>query len=428
MMEVMIALLHLGVIVAMTYLLSKRSTDFRPFMSAALALKLFAGICLGLMYLHYFPGGDTFVYFDDAAKLAALAWKDPSSYFNILFFTRGVESASLALLEPRALFFTKLTSVVSLITGNNYWAISFYFSFVSFLAACHLVGVIRRNLPSCATAAVVAFLFMPSVVFWTSGVLKESLAMAAFFFLAALFLKIWFHNRMLLWEWALSVLAVWVFWNLKYYYAGAFIAIAVASLLYKRTLSGRTAHSAGVEAIGWVMFLLVPAILVTFLHPNFYLDRLPDVIVSNNAVYNEMSDPGEYVVFYHLSPTAWSILINTPWALFSGLFRPLAWEASSLVQLAQAMENTLLLLLFCISIMGWGRYARSRHRLLILAVVTFVLGTCAFVTLSAPNFGTLSRYRVGYIPFFTFIVLCHNPVLSYFERSLRLLSGIRGKS
>lgn len=427
-MDILWAALHLGIIVAVAYYFVKRDVNFQVCFWSALAVKLGAGICLGLMYRHYFPAGDTFVYFEDASRLAALAWKDPSSYFNLIFFNQDLAFANLALVEPRALYFSKITSVMSLVTGDNYWAISLYFSFVSFLAAWHLVGVIRRNIPSSAFPAVVAFLFMPSVIFWTSGVLKESLAMAAFFFLVALFLKVWFQNRILLWEWLLSLLALWVFWNLKYYYAGAFIPIAVACIFYRNTLGRYTSHSASGEAVAWILVLLIPLIIVTFLHSNFNLDRLLTVVVSNNGIYEDLSDPGEYVHFYHLKPSPLSILVNAPWALFSGLFRPLAWEASSLVQLAQGIENTLLLLLFCTAIMGMRGRASSRHRLLVVALFTFIVGMCLFITLSAPNFGTLSRYRVGYISFFTFIVLYGNPLLANFERSLRRLSGIKGKS
>lgn len=427
-MEILIDAFHLVVIVTVAYYFVRPVVNMQSCFWTALAVKLCAGICLGLMYRHYFPGGDTFVYFGDATKLAALAWKDPSAYFNLIFFDHDLASANLALVEPRALFFTKITSLMNLVTADNYWAISLYFSFVSFLAAWHLVGVIRREIPSCSLPAAVAFLFMPSVVFWTSGVLKESLAMAAFFFLAALFLKVWFQSPVRLWEWLLSLLALWVFWNLKYYYAGAFIPIAVASLFCKKALRRHTSISAGGLAVVWIIVLLVPLVLVTFLHPNFNLDRLLSVVISNNTVYNELSDPGEYVRFYDLSPTPLSILVNMPWAVFSGLFRPLVWEASSLVQLAQGIENTLLLLLFCTAIIGMRGRKHFTHRLLLLALVTFIAGMCVFITLSAPNFGTLSRYRVGYIPFFTFIVLSGNPLLSYFERSFQRLSGINGKS
>lgn len=410
-MDVLIAIFHLGLILALSFYLRRKYAWGRAIFWPALALKLAAGICLGLLYQYYFDVGDTFVYFRDGAKLAALARNDLASYLQILFLDRGAESAELVLVEPRALFFTKLTSVLNILTGNNYWATALYFSLLSFLGAWSLVRTIAFNIPTVSLAAVIAFLFFPSVVFWTSGVLKESVAMAALFFLTGIFLKVWFANRVAWWEWVVSIVALLVFWKLKYYYAGAFIAIVIAALFYKNVITPRFQMSGGSEAIAWVCLLLVPLVLVTFLHPNFNVDRVLTVIVSNNAVYNNLSQPGQYVQFHNLTAAPASLLINAPWALVSGLFRPFLWETSSLLQVIQGIENGVLLLLSVAALWRVNRYTASEQRLLMLALIFFVAGTCIFITLSAPNFGTLSRYRVGYISFFALLILSANPLI-----------------
>lgn len=415
-MDVLIAVFHLGLILALSFYLRQRYSWRRRIFWPALALKLAAGVCLGLLYQYYFEAGDTFVYFRDGAKVAALVRHDPASYLQILFLDRGVESLGLVLTEPRALFFTKITSVFNMLTGNNYWAIGLYYSFLSFLGAWALVSVIESHVPTASFAAVIAFLFFPSVVFWTSGVLKESVAMGALFFLTGIFLKIWFADRVAWWEWVVSIVALFVFWKLKYYYAGAVIPVVVAALFYKNVVAPRVQMSAGREAVAWVCLLIVPLVLVTLLHPNFNLDRVLTVIVSNNAIYNDLSQPGEYVEFSNLTTTPWSLLFNSPWALFSGLFRPLLWETSSLVQVIQGIENSLLLLLSVAALWSVNRYPTSRHRLLMLALIAFVAGTCIFITLSAPNFGTLSRYRVGYISFFALLILSANPLIGMLSR------------
>jgi hypothetical protein len=127
------------------------------------------------------------------------------------------------------------------------------------------------------------------------------------------------------------------------------------------------------------------------------------------------------VEFRNLRPAALSILENAPWALFSGLFRPMFWEVSSIIKVLPALENTLLLVAVIAALTGVKAYGRLSHRLLLLSVVVYVIVLCVFLTLSAPNLGTLSRYRTGYISFFTFIVLCNNPALVYVERSLSRL-------
>jgi len=269
---------------------------------------------------------------------------------------------------------------------------------------------------------------LPSVVFWTSGLLKESLSVAALFFLVAAFLKFWFKKKIFAWEYPLIIFSLWVLWNLKYYFAGVFIPVVGTTLIYRFVFKNRFSSSAGLETGIWVCLLTLPVILVSFLHPNFNFDRLLDVIVLNNAAYNSLSDAGDFVRFQELEPTVLSMIRNAPQALFSGLLRPLFWEASSVIQFVAAVENTILLILFLVAGLRSGSYFDSPHRILIVSLVAYVTILAVLITISAPNFGTLSRFRVGYISFFAFIILCNSPVLQYMERSFPTLGSHKGAS
>ena len=419
---------HLTVVISLSFLLWKKFWSSYSYYWPALVFKLASGICLGVLYRYYFPVGDTFVYFHDGARLAALATDDMGSFIRLLVFDEGLETSGLVLQEPRALFLSKLTSLFNLLTMNNYWAIGLYYSLISFLASWYLVMRIRKNLPSVSLAAVIAFLFMPSVVFWSSGLLKESLAMAAFFLLIALFTRFWFQGRLLVWQWITGALAFIIFWKLKYYYAGVFVAVVATSMIYRKVMVSPVRHGAFIQSVVWIGIFLLPLVMVSFLHPNFNLDRLLGVIVSNNSAYNELSQPGEYVRFFNRTADPISLLLNVPWALFSGLFRPLFWETSSIVQFVQGAENSVLLFLAIAAIFQKRNDSGSSHRLLILTVVAFVVLAAVLITMSAPNFGTLSRYRIGYISVFTFIILCNNPVLLFLQRRFPILPVLSGKS
>lgn len=416
-MIVLLTLVHIVIIFAIAHRVWKGQTVLRKFFWPALTLKLVAGVCLGLVYTHYYSVADTFDYFRDASKFAALALQDFPSYLQLLFFDKHVDQLELVFNQPRALFLTKLTSVFNIITYNNYWIIGFYFSLISFLASWHLLKVISRNIPYVATAAVVAFLFVPSVVFWSSGLLKESLALAALYFLSSLFLKTWFQEKPRAWEYLTALIALLVFWNLKYYYAAVFVPVILTSLFYRFAIRRRVVSSPIVEIVMWMGILVLPLVLMTLLHPNFHPERFLDVIVANNFGYYELSAPEDVVRFHNLQATPMSLLKNAPWALFSGLFRPLFWEASVLIQVLPGIENTILLLLFLTGTFRFKKYFTSPHRLLILTLIAYVVLLCVLLTISAPNFGTLSRYRTGYLSFFVFIILCNHPVMQYLERS-----------
>src|SRR5690606_5751091 len=111
-----------------------------------------------------------------------------------------------------------------------------------------------------------------------------------------------------------------------------------------------------------------------------------------------ISSPDNLVGFVNLSPSPVAIALNAPLALFSGLFRPMLWEAGNAPAWLAAIENTLLLILSVASLWRLRAAIASPYRLLIFGAVAYVVILCVFLTISAPNLGTLSRYRVGYLP------------------------------
>lgn len=111
-------------------------------------------------------------------------------------------------------------------------------------------------------------------------------------------------------------------------------------------------------------------------------------------------------------------LLLAPFALFTALFRPMLFEARNSVQLANAMEATLLLVIFLQilrerGVGGLFRAARSSATMLFCTV--FTLALALGTGLASTNMGTLSRYRAPMLPFF-FVVLM---VLRFEKEGLR---------
>jgi hypothetical protein len=374
-----------------------------------------AGIFLGLIYTYYYTSGDTFNYFADGVRLAALAKSDASSYLTFLW--SGEEShlvvSDLIYQQPRALFLSKVTSLFCLLTWNSYWVISLYYSAFSFLTGWILVRKVAAVFPAARIAAVIAVLFFPTVVLWSSGIIKESLAMGALFFLAYIFVKAWERENISIGHWACTAFFLWLLWSLKYYYLAIFLPVTVTTLVVRFLLTRLTLHHTGYKLLIWFLIFTFPVLLVSLLHPNFNFGQIALVIVSNYNEYLAMSAPEDVIRYHSLKPTFLSLALNSPWAVVSGIFRPFAWEARNALQILVAAENLLILLLAIASFRNAKRLVQNRSRLIIFSVLMYVLFLCAFLALSAPNFGTLSRYRVGFLPFLMLILISGNPVVNH---------------
>jgi hypothetical protein len=364
--------------------------------------------------MYYYTGDDTFSFFKDGKMLSSLARQDFSSYLHFLW--NGNDSHSLweqlSSPQPRPLFFSKIVSVFCLLTNDNYWIVSLYLSFISFVCSWTLVNVVIKHFPMFKMEALFAFLFVPSVVFWGSGLIKECLALAALFYLSFVFTRIWFEDRISMWDIFFGFIALWILWQLKYYYAAIFLPVVVTTLFVRRILIPLLKiKSSRLEVLLWLMILILPFIGISLLKENFHPDVLFHVVVRNYGEFQALSEPGDAIIFSDLKPTVVSILYHTPKALFSGLFRPFIWESHNVLQVFSSVENMFLFMLFIASLKNFKALFSTSDRLVVLSIITYVVLLCVFLTLSTPNFGTLSRYRVAYLPFLVFLISIKNPLL-----------------
>jgi hypothetical protein len=315
------------------------------------------------------------------------------------------------------MFMSKIASILCLLTGGNYWMMSLYLSFVAFIASWYLVKQIIRIRASLTLPAVVAFVFLPTAVFWSSGLIKESVAMAALYFLAAVVLKVWLHDKVKVYAWLLVPPALWVLWNLKYYYLAVFLPIVATALAMKYLVVPRLKYRQWyILLIAWSIVFIVPMWVASKVHPNFYPERFMNVIVENYRQFTLVSSPGDFIVYSSLKPEVGSILSYAPKALFSGLFRPFVWEAHTGFQFMVAIENLILIVLFITSLSRLKELFGSAQRLLFFSAAVYVILLCVFLALSTPNYGTLSRYKTGFLPFFFLLVTCNNPLTDRLKR------------
>jgi hypothetical protein len=410
-------LLHVPLLALLAYGLYRRygksplSRCFFP----ALALKLAAGVVLGLLYTyHYTYGGDTFLFHREAAAVADWARTHPLPYLQFLQSSVLPDAATAArvstLSQPRALVMVKLVSGLHLFTGNSYWLSGAWLSLFSFWGMWRLAHRLAVSFPTTRVAAAVGFLFFPSVVFWSAGILKESVAAGIIGFAGAFLLRAWRPEKLsVTWGGTGRVLGLLaglaVLWQLKFYYCAVLVLCGAAGWLAHwaaRRFSVRTTAGKVLLFEGLLAGLAAAAFLLPGLSPNGLLAGL----VENHDAHlrARIADPA--LVYEGLQPTLGSVAAHAPKALGIGLFRPLPWEAGGPLQAWVGVENVVLLVA---SILAFWSLLRRRTRLgpsvLLLATLHYIVILAVLLPLAAPNFGEMSRYKVAFLPFFAYVVL-----------------------
>ena len=400
-----INIILLGGILAILY---RNTSDFpiRIHLLIALSLKLISGVLLGVLYFHYYGSGDTLVYHEAAHYLTQSGGR---TFSDILLLILSPDDTVLELLpilrEPRSAFFIKILSVFYMLTSGNYWLTSIYFSLLSFIGSAFLTNTIIRFDPSAKIPAIISFLYFPTFVFWTSGILKESIAWCCLSVIIALLITYIMNRKISFLQLLLGMVLLYVLWSIKYHYA-AVLALCFFPALFYRTVLPNSRRSGNL----YLLFLGVIIVLIVLMlsHPNFQPGRIMIVIQENHELMKQMSGTGKSIQFVEIESPLLKFIINLPLSLFGGLFMPLPWQGVNIFAIATGILNFILLLLFIGklgSILKKGITLISPWK---LSMAFYIVILAILIAYTTPNFGTLERYKISYIGFFTFWILYDN--------------------
>lgn len=173
----------------------------RRYFYPALILRLIGAIMLGVIYQFYYDGGDTFNYHSHGSRHLWEALMDSPSTGIRLFFANGVipegtfayASKIYFIRDPASFSVIQIATIFDILTFSTYSATALLFAVFSFAGAWMFFLTFYRLYPHLHKPLAIASFFIPSVFFWGSGILKDTIVMAclgfATYFIHELFIR-----------------------------------------------------------------------------------------------------------------------------------------------------------------------------------------------------------------------------------------------
>jgi hypothetical protein len=395
-----------------------RHQPMRMYWWPGLLVKLLAGWGVGALYKYHYGTGDLLAAYEQSRSLAKLLLANPAEFWR--FPQTGPYTYLHYLghfrdLNPRVIFFAKFGAVVNLLAGGNFWVAGAYYSALSFAGLWLAANALARQLGRGTRALALGFLGFPSVIFWSAGLLKESLLWTFLGALLAGFLH--FYRRPPQQSWLSNLLAISGLamgtaglWLLKYYYLAAALP-ALAGAWVVNWAGQRWRLGPGTQVGLFAALVVGLGGLATQLHPNLYPSRVLASLLTNHQLMANETDVDNLVFYPHFTPDLAGLLASLPQAWWTGLAAPLPWQwHGNPLKLAAGLENLAVLLAF----LG-VKWPKNRPQTgafpLFLAAVTYIAGLAALLALATPSLGTLLRYKVGYLPLVVSLIALHHPRL-----------------
>jgi len=347
--------------------------------------------------------------------LTAQFWEQPSAAWA-LWQGRELHGGGppyLLYKWSNTLFFIKIIGLLNFASLGSYWLTSLYLSVAIFLGCWLLVCTLSQLFPAApAAAGVVAFLLWPSVVWWSSGLTKETLVLGSGAVLVSLVIDLLFNRKApvgkRLGRWALLLGLAWLHVRMRYFFAlpllGSLLALAVVVLAGHRGWLRVGWRGQGLVLLGGLVLVgaLVVAVGGEPVSKAFVTSQLWE-----NYVHGLATSVGRpHIVYSGLRPTVSSMASYFPLAAVQTLVRPWLGESAALRYVGVGLENLLLLGLLA---MAATAVVRGRPGWLpaplVLALLLYCVVLAGLTGLSTPNLGTLLRYRTVFLPWLLWLLL-----------------------
>ncbi|MCG8310526.1 MAG: hypothetical protein MI975_24250 [Cytophagales bacterium] len=392
-----------------------------------LSLKIIGAISLGLIYQFYYKGGDTFTYFSYGSKYIWEAFKDhPVKAIKLIFAgseyandTFQYASKIYTYGDMSSYFVVRVAGFLDIFTFHTYSATAVLFAAISFSGLWALYYVFYKIYPRQHLGLAIAVFFIPSVFFWGSGILKDSITVGALGWATFGSFNVFFAKRNRIFSLIILLCSFYTIYSIKIYILLCFLPAVILWVLYSRL--GEVKNIA--MKILFAPIVLLVASLIGYYSivkvgeesPRYNIENIAETakVTAEWIHYVSEREGGSAYTLGDFDYSAIGIVRKFLPAIWVTLYRPHLWEVSNLVMLLSALESFILLLftifvVYNIGILNVFKKITSNPFLIFCFLFSLVFAFA--VGLTTYNFGSLVRYKIPLYPFFVsglFILLSY---------------------
>ncbi len=388
----------------------------------ALFIKIFGGIIFSLVYFYYYLGGDTTTYYESAVVMKNLMFDSFSSWAKnefgggsvenyFLFNSRTGYPMTYMYYNPQTFSVIRLINPLMIFSFSGYLLSTVLVSWVSFFGVWKLFKVFCAYYPHLRKQFFIAILCFPSVIFWGSGILKDSITLSCTGWVVYSVYSVFFLRQKIVQNIIILITCGAIILSIKPY---IILALLPGSLIW--IFSNRIYKIKNTA----VKIMIIPVAAITCLGGGYFIvknmgDRMGKFSVDNiskTALETEHDLKQDYYGGHSFDlggfePTTAGYIKIFPKAFVAGTYRPFLWESGNAVMLVSGIENTFLLYLTLLAFIRtgvFGIFKRLYRESLLFFCFSYSVFFAFAVGLTTTNFGALARFKIAYLPFFVSVL------------------------
>jgi len=413
-----------------------KEEESRKLFMRAFYFKMFCSLAYTLISTFYYKYGDTEMYYI-CTQLLGNAVRDDFDNLKLIFTSQMVNIRSPlmsyfiyvesvyplfeAMHSPANFLIPKMGLIFGLIFNNSYLSIAMCFSFFALGGAIRLFKFFYHYFPDYKKEIAFATLFLPSVGFWSAGLLKDSICFGSIGFFAYSFLNIFILKKKYFYSLFWMLAAGTLLFIIKPY---ILLALLPALIIWLFIEFNKFVENKTLKRILTVMLLAIGSgiglVMINYLSSDenlqqYRFDTIAESSEAQREIYEQYAEESSGSYYSVQSSNPLFLFVN---GIIATFFRPFPWEINGLTALFSALESLLFLYLtfYVIVKIGLGRFFRNifSNSVLMMCFIFSIIFAAAIGS-TALNFGSLSRYKIPCLPFFIIMVfvLFRQAKLSY---------------
>lgn len=381
-------------------------------------VKVVGCVAFTIFNVYLSPGDSTGLYHLEGTNIFHLILKDAS---NIkLIFMNGADFDESLLLNPgNAGYFrspnnflvTKIDAVFCFITFGKYMVTNLLFSLIAFTGAWKLFLFFYEQNPKLHKKFAIAILFLPTFVFWSSGILKDTICVASLGWITYGLYEIFYRKKNIIKNSLILLCFSYLLLILKVYILLSYVPFFILFIILKNVES--------INSIA-IKYLLAPSLILASMFGftkalktygnelgQFAVHDLTKSIKRYNQAYESQASLGNtgssFSLGVEFDGTMTGLVKLAPAAISATLFRPFLWESHKPSTVLSSLEALLFMLftLYIIFKAGLINFFKLIARdPLIMYCFLFSCVFALFIGASTLNFGSLVRYKIPCMPFY----------------------------
>ncbi len=375
-----------------------------------------SSVILYMIYTHIYTdrnAADIFKFYDDASLLYhELFLTSPSDYLKLMIGFDHSPSIQAALHKTAFWYkpfetylfndnqtIIRLNLFVRLFSFGSYGVHALFFTFLSFTGLIAIFKSFNRFFEDKLFTLKTACFLVPSVLIWTSGILKESVLLFALGLLVYQLSSFIKDHRFTWKRVSLTICSIGLLLIIKPYVLIVLTPGILTMVLWELGIAKKMAFA----FLASISMILLPILTLGNYISSFNIPHILFKMQQDFINVAHLSHAHSYFEIGLLNGSFSSVLIRLPESLYNALLRPFSFFDGSILTIVSSTENLIILLLL---IYGFTHRAKVQERMkgLWLLLIGFCLCLFILIGLTVPVEGAIVRYKAPVLPFLLIVI------------------------